>query len=102
LSAVLAVNAARRALHTCRDKTAPAAMKFFAVTHALADVVRIVFPLAGTLANAGLVVAAASAGYISARHQQHAAPTGERVGESPEPTTPTTTTPPPATTPGET
>lgn len=100
LSAVLAVNSARRALHTCRDKTAPAAMKFFAVTHALADAVRIVFPLAGTLANAGLVVAAASAGYISARHQQHARPTGERLGEAepPAPSPPTPAAPPTTTT----
>lgn len=100
LSAVLAINSARRALHTCRDKTAPAAMKFFAVTHALADAVRIVFPLAGTLANAGLVVAAASAGYISARHQQHAAPTGERLGDPPE--APAPPVPPPSTSTGRT
>ncbi len=76
LSAALAFQSARRAIHVCRDESAPKSMKVFAVAHAVSDAVRVVFPLAGTLGNVALVAAAALKGWLHVRHAKHADPTG--------------------------
>ncbi len=76
LSALLAVSSARRAIHVLRDDSASKEMKAFAVGHAIGDAVRVVFPLAGTLINVGLVGAAALAGWVHHRYTKHAEPTG--------------------------
>jgi hypothetical protein len=89
LSATLAVASARRALHVCHDPTASKELKAFAVTHALADTVRVIEPLTGTLMNAGLVGVAAVCGWVHVRHARHAPPTGP-----PEPADPAGSAPP--------
>lgn len=76
LSAILAVNSARRAVHVLRDDTASKEMKVFAVAHAIADAVRVPLPLIGTLMNVALVGAAAFAGWTHHRYAKHAPPTG--------------------------
>jgi hypothetical protein len=76
LSAALAFQSARRAIHVCRDESAPKSMKLFAVAHAVSDAVRVVFPLAGTLGNVALVGAAALMGWLHVRHAKHADPIG--------------------------
>jgi hypothetical protein len=80
LSATLAVASARRAVHVCTDETASKEMKAFAVAHAVADTVRIVEPLTGTLMNAGLVGVAALCGWVHVRHAKHAPPVGPPDG----------------------
>jgi hypothetical protein len=76
LSATLAVASARRAVHVCHDPTASKEMRGFAVAHAVADTVRIVEPLTGTLMNTGLVAVAAFCGWVHVRHAKHAPPVG--------------------------
>lgn len=76
LSAALALQSARRAVHVCRDEAAPTSMKVFAVAHAISDAVRVAFPLAGTLANVALVGIAAVMGWRHIRHAKHAEPVG--------------------------
>ena len=56
VSTVLAISSARWAWHVAHDKTKSKFEKTMAVAHAASDAVRIVLPLAGTIANAGLVV----------------------------------------------
>jgi hypothetical protein len=75
-SAYLAVQSAHRAWHVCHDKSASKEMKAFAIAHAIADAVRIVNPLAGTVANAALVGIAAFFGWRHMRYAKHAPPTG--------------------------
>jgi hypothetical protein len=79
LSAALAVASVRRAHHVCCDATASKEMRAFAVAHALADTVRVVEPLSGTLMNAGLVGVAALCGWVHVRHAKHASPIGPSV-----------------------
>jgi hypothetical protein len=76
ISVVLAAQSARRAYHMVRDDTASTEMKVFAVSHAIADGVRVALPLVGTLMNAGLVAAAAIMGWTHHRYAKHAPPTG--------------------------
>jgi hypothetical protein len=76
LSATLAAASLRRTVHVCHDPTASHEMRAFAVAHAVADTVRVVEPLTGTLMNAGLVGVAAVCGWVHVRHAQHAPPVG--------------------------
>lgn len=56
VSTVLAVSSARWAWHVAHDPKKSKFEKSMAIAHATSDAVRIVLPLAGTIANAGLVV----------------------------------------------
>lgn len=79
LSAALAIQSARRALHVCRDDKAPKSMKVFAVAHAISDAVRVAFPIVGTLGNVALVGIAAVMGWRHVRHAKHEAPIGPQA-----------------------
>ena len=59
VSGALALRSARKAAHVLHDPAATAGSKRFAVAHAVADAVRVVLPIAGSVANAGIVVVAA-------------------------------------------
>jgi hypothetical protein len=58
ISAGIAVISARRAVAACKDPQATITTKALAVGRALADATCVVFPVIGTLANIGLVLAA--------------------------------------------
>jgi hypothetical protein len=72
VSAGLALVSARRAVKTYRDPNATPSQKLFAIGHALADAVRIVLPITGTIADAALTVAEAAKTWLELRHAEHA------------------------------
>lgn len=80
LSTALAVASARRAYHVVKDPTASREMKVFQVAHAVADAIRVVEPITGTVINAALVAVAATLGWVHHRHTPHAPPTGPPAG----------------------
>ena len=55
-------------------------MKVFQVAHAVADAIRVVEPITGTVINAALVAVAATLGWVHHRHAPHAPPTGPPDG----------------------
>ena len=67
ISAGLAVQSAWRAVRLLRDPSASGAARALATGHALADAVRVVLPLAGTLANVALVAASAGLTYLQVK-----------------------------------
>jgi hypothetical protein len=59
ISAGIALVSCKHAVDVCKDKSATKEQKAFAIGHALADLVRIVLPIPGTLMNVALVAGAA-------------------------------------------
>lgn len=60
VSGAIALVSIQRALRVCTDKTSTQERRVFAVAHAVADAVRVVLPIPGTLMNVGLVAGAAA------------------------------------------
>jgi hypothetical protein len=67
VSAALAVQSAARAIRTFRNPRASRLEKALAAGHAVADGVRVAFPLAGTLANVALIGVTAGVSYLKVR-----------------------------------
>jgi hypothetical protein len=88
LSTALALASARRAYHVVKDPTASREMKVFQVAHAVADAIRVVEPVTGTVINAALVGVAATLGWVHHRHAPHAPPTGPPEGTHLSPSSP--------------
>lgn len=84
ISGVIAISSARWAIKQLKDPEATTATKAFAVAHAISDAVRVVFPIAGTLGNAALVLVAAGTALYARKKAQRAAtpPTGPPDGQA--------------------
>lgn len=67
VSAALAVQSAARAIRTFRNPRATRLDKALAAGHAVADGVRVAFPLAGTLANVALIGVTAGVSYLKVK-----------------------------------
>lgn len=88
VSGVIAVSSARWAIKQLKNPKATKATKALAVAHAVSDAVRVVFPLAGTLGNAALVLVSATAAFVQIRKARKAAAAQPPTGPPPPPAAP--------------
>lgn len=85
VSALLAISTARWAYKIVKDPNESKFRKLIAVGHAIADAVRVVFPLPATLANLGLLLAALGVeAYRAHQEKKSKPPTGPPPEAPPE------------------
>lgn len=83
VSGVIAVSSARWAIKQLKNPKATKATKIMAVAHAISDAVRVVFPLAGTLGNAALVLVSAGTAYFTIKRARKEAAAQQPTGPPP-------------------